>query len=325
MKLVEKCKVGIDLLAARSLGKRRPLIVGWSLTKRCNLQCRYCSVWSKEHPELPTEQVMKLITQMIAAGTRRISFTGGEPLMREDIGEIVSFCSRLGASVGMNSNGSLVADKMKDLKDLDVLKLSLDGPMEIHDYLRGAGTYAQVMEAVRVAKDHNLKVSFSCVISTQNLDHLEAMVRLAGELNTSVTFQPATPYLLGSDGNNVYSPKTDSYQQAIARLIELKMAKAPIGNSLPVLHHFQYWPQGRLIRCAGGMVSCRVEPDGRVYHCGRVLLKGLENDATKVGFKAAFESLKPLSCQQCWCAPRLEMNFIYQLNPRALLNIVNTV
>ncbi|MBN2056775.1 radical SAM protein [bacterium] len=324
MKLHQKLRVGITLAAARLLGRRVPLVVGWSLTKRCNLSCRYCGIWRKDHRELTTAQVADLIRQMASAGTRRISFTGGEPLMREDIGEIISHCRRHGITVGMNSNGLLVADRIDELTGLDLLKLSLDGPREVHDAVRGAGTFDGVMKAVAAARSRGIKVNFLSVVSTENAHRLRELVSIAEDCGCRMTFQPATPMELGGTAENPITPRVE-FVEVVRELIRMRAKHRAVATSLPVLHHFLTWPEGARITCAGGRVSCRVEPDGRVYHCGRVLVRGVTNDALAVGFRNAFLALPPMACVNCWCAPRLEMNFIYRLSPGAILNIVNSL
>lgn len=319
----KKILIGYKIIASKLFKAKIPLVVGWSLTKRCNLQCHYCGIWEKEHPELDTLEVMDLLKEMAQAGVKKVSFTGGEPLLRQDIGIILEQCKKLQLSTGMNTNGVLVTERIQEIASLDVLKISIDGPKPIQDRIRGEGTFDRIIEAVHSAKAQGIKVAFLSVISRENAHAINELLELAAQLKVYATFQPATPYLLGTKEPNPLATPDNELIHVIKRLIALKRSRSWIGNSLPVLKHYLSWPAGTSISCAGGWISCRVEPDGNVYHCGRVFVKREQSNARLHGFVNAFNSLPPIACQQCWCAPRLEMNFIYKLYPRALTNIMN--
>jgi len=130
------------LSSAASLGKARvfnrhlPLFVSWELTNRCNLKCRYCDVWKLNSEELPTDTVLSMVDELKNLGTKFISFTGGEPLLRKDIDEILSHCKTNGLYASLNSNGFELKDKPQTVKKFDFVIMSLDGQEAIHDYIR---------------------------------------------------------------------------------------------------------------------------------------------------------------------------------------------
>jgi len=95
--------------------KRFPLAVGWNITYRCNLQCKYCGWWENRASELNTKDIIGLIKELAFLGTKFISFSGGEPLLREDLGDIIDFCKMKGIYVSINSNGTLVKEKIKNI------------------------------------------------------------------------------------------------------------------------------------------------------------------------------------------------------------------
>ena len=79
------------IMKLRVLKKNTPIVVSWSLTNRCNSKCKYCSRWKQETAELNTKQIFSIIDELSKMGTRRIIYTGGEPLIREDIAEIINY------------------------------------------------------------------------------------------------------------------------------------------------------------------------------------------------------------------------------------------
>ncbi len=148
MKLKDKLFVINSLLMARVFKKKTPLIVSWAITTRCNKSCAYCDIWNIKVKELETAHVFSLISELSRLGTRIIHFTGGEPLLREDIGMIIDCCSERGILTSINSNGSLMKQRIKELKNLNLVGLSLDGPEDVHDSIRGKGSYGEVIAAL---------------------------------------------------------------------------------------------------------------------------------------------------------------------------------
>ena len=112
-----KTKIASLGIALKSsiLKKKTPLAVRLQLTDRCNLRCLYCDLWKNPRDELDTTKILNLLQELKVAGTKRISLSGGEPLLREDIGDIIEFAKKLDISVSMNSNGSLVKKKISEI------------------------------------------------------------------------------------------------------------------------------------------------------------------------------------------------------------------
>ncbi len=315
--------VARSLFMARVFKKNRPLFVSWAITNRCNGQCLYCRIWENSSQELPTAKCLSLIEEIASEGGKIINFTGGEPLLREDIGELVDFIHSKGLQATVNSNGSLFTEKVKELKNLSSLKLSLDGPQEIHDFIRGKGSFDKVMQAIDTAKTENLKFSLCTVLSRYNLAYIEQIIGLAKNLNTTVSFQPAIETYLGSREINEVFSDGRSYRQAINRLIKIKTKTKDsifIYNSESGLKHLYNWPDSNSrMSCAGGIIFCRIESDGSMRLCARSRQKNSGN--IEGGFRKAFNSLKPDSCGSCWCVGVIEANYLFSFNPDVLLNL----
>ena len=148
-----KALLGLSVLRYQVTGHRTPVAVAWLITGRCNLNCCYCK-WKDERQsgELDTAAVKRLIDQMKMAGVRLISFTGGEPLVRSDMGEIIRYVKSHGLVCKLNSNGMLVQQRLDDLRPLDLLQISVDGPPQVQDQLRGAGTAERASHAIHAAQ-----------------------------------------------------------------------------------------------------------------------------------------------------------------------------
>jgi len=319
MKIKDKVFMGYSILKCRLLKKRVPLAVGWSLTNLCNYGCKYCGIPKVKSKELTTEQIFSIIDELSELGTKIIQFTGGEPLLREDIGNIIKYAKKKNIYSSISSNGSLVPYKIKEIKDLDLLKLSLDGPAEIQDKVRQKNSYKDIMGAVKVAKENNIKFIFATLLSKYNLKCINFILETAKKFDCSVIFQPAERFLLGTNKINPAAPKKEAYKKVIEKLIYEKRRNELIGNSIVGLKHLLNWPDSKKILCAAGQIGCRIETNGNVNLCGR-LKDSKKLNCVEVGFKRAFNNLNKIFCIQCWCAAQVELSKIYSLNLNAILN-----
>ena len=89
------------VLQAKILRRRIPFAVSWALTYRCNAKCLYCRIQDIDLKELGIKEILSILDELAAMGTRWISFTGGEPLLRDDIGEIIDYIT---TSLNNNNN-----------------------------------------------------------------------------------------------------------------------------------------------------------------------------------------------------------------------------
>ncbi len=321
MKFGKLIQAGGGLLGAKLLKRKKPLIVGWSVTERCNRKCAYCSIWRRPDNDLSTPAVFSIVDTLAEAGTLRISFTGGEPLLRPDMGDIIRYVHEKGIETKMNSNGSLIKEKINDLDCLDMLTLSLEGPEAIHDAIRGRGSFAEVRQALRVARENGIKTGLATVLTSTNLESIDYILETARETSSRVVFQPATPLKLGGRTTNDLAPPVEPYRRVILRLIERKKAgDNTIGNSVTGLRHLYQWPEPTSMTCASGWISCRIEADGSVLYCSRESLSFSPGNCSRGPFQEAFGRLQPVVCNDCWCAARAELNLAFSLAPAALMN-----
>ncbi|MCX5667257.1 MAG: radical SAM protein [Candidatus Omnitrophica bacterium] len=320
-KLKLMSKAFLTLIKARCAGIGAPLVVGWAITNRCNRRCAYCSLWEKDEDELSTAQVFSIIDTLSSLGNMMISFTGGEPLVREDMGSIISYAHDKGIKVKLNSNGALVKKRIIGLKGLDLLTLSLDGPEVEHDAIRGKGSYREVMEAASIARENDIRVNFAAVLTGLNLGSVDFILEKAARIGGTAIFQPASLTLLGSDSANPMAPPVDGYRAAIKGLIDKKNKGARnIASSPSALRHLYSWPDPVPIRCAGGAISCRIEPNGDVVYCSRTEISFKPMNCVRDGFREAFRNLRPVTCDKCWCAARVDLNLIFKGDLQAILN-----
>lgn len=323
-------KVIKKILEAKFLKKRSPLFVSWLLTNRCNSKCKYCRHWEFKGEEIKTEEVLKIIPVLAEMGTCKINFTGGEPLLREDFAEIIKRTNKEQIRIIVSSNGILVPDKVNILKNIDFLSLSLDGPEEIHNSLRGKDSYKAVLRAAEVARNKGIKVVFSTVITDVNINYLTHVLNVAHRFNSRVFFS-LIEFNYYADSENVKNliPDIRSYRFSIENLIKEKWkGNNNIANSLSALYYFRNWPISKIsLRCKmADLILCYIQPDGNIYSCAEFVNKEKPRNCIQEGFKNAFLNMTRKSlCKPCWCGDRIELKSIFSFNIDSIFNMAGFI
>lgn len=320
MKLLNKVPFIYAILKAKVFGKRTPLMVSWEITRRCNSRCQYCSIWSNAIHEQTTSQVLSIIQELSRLGTQMIHFTGGEPLLREDIGTILDYCKSKNILTSMSSNGSLVPQQLDKIMTVYLLKISLDGPEKVHDCIRGQGAYRKAIEAIAAARSRGIKVSLLTVLSRTNLETIDFLLEKAREFDAHLFFQPATELLLGSATKNQVVPDVSKYKLVIKELMRRKKETKYIANSLSGLKFLSKWPDIPSIRCLVSLVSCRIQGDMRVTICYRNQAYSATIDEQHPSLGDAFLRLPFVHCNWCCCASTVELNCLLSLKLDTILN-----
>ena len=296
-----------SFLKAKFFGVANPVIASWRVTNRCNQSCLNCRLWAREIIEPETPEMLLMIDKLFTEGIRFLVFTGGEPLLREDIERIINYSAQKGIQITLNTNGRLLRARKECLKYLTRLHLSLDGPEEINDYLRGQGSFRHTIEAIMLAKSREVPIFFTTVLSKYNLKHIDFLLSFAEKNKIKVGFQPASLNYLGSEENNPLSPLTKEYKDAIFYLIKCKNRGNPqIINSISGLKYMYHFPAERKISCMAGKLMLRIESNGQVYSCGWGIRKNSHPD----------------TCNFCWKYEAIELNLIGALKPDPVLNAV---
>jgi radical SAM protein with 4Fe4S-binding SPASM domain len=169
-------------------------VVFWNLTDQCNLSCTHC--YSKSGPgretlgELTTPEAIQVIDDLAGMGVPLILFTGGEPLMREDIWDLARHAKSRGLKMALSTNGTLitpeVAVRIKEC-GIEYAGISLDGARAgTHDRFRNSpGAFEQTLAAFPACKDAGLRCGVRVTLTKENCGELEALVDLALSLGAS--------------------------------------------------------------------------------------------------------------------------------------------
>ena len=179
---------------------RRPLVLVWEVTQACGLACRHCRADARpqRHPdELTTAEGKRLLADATEFGDGQvIVLSGGDPLARDDLTELVAHGDELGHRMTITPSGtrSLTPDRVRDLADAGVARiaLSLDGSTRArHDAFRGEESYEDTVRAARAARDAGVPLQINTTVCADTVEDLPAIrdrVRDLGAVLWSVFF-----------------------------------------------------------------------------------------------------------------------------------------
>ncbi|KON89461.1 Fe-S oxidoreductase [Sporosarcina globispora] len=168
-----------------------PFIVIWELTRACQLKCLHCRAeaqYRRDPRELSFEEGKSLIDQIKGMNNPMLVFTGGDPLMRQDVFDIAEYAVKKGVRVSMTPSATpnVTKEAIEKAKEVGLARwaFSLDGPnAEIHDHFRGtSGSFDLTIERIKYLHELEIPVQINTVISRYNIDFLEEMAKVVEEL-----------------------------------------------------------------------------------------------------------------------------------------------
>lgn len=255
--------------------------ISWNTTKRCNLYCKHCYRESSPNElvndELSTEEGKKLLQEMYKAGFRIIVFSGGEPMLREDIFKLIKYAKSLGMIPLLGSNGTLITQsKARKLKDsgLKAAAISIDSLQgSKHNEFRGSdNAFEKALEGIKMCIDAGIKVQLNCTVTKNNLEEIDSIIEYASYLGIS-SIHMLFLVEVGRGKNIGYtSLNKEEYKNAINAIIDknldvdisTKPTCAPQYKVEALLKGIES-PGGR--GCIAGISYCSILPNGDVHIC----------------------------------------------------------
>jgi len=168
---------------------KKPVVV-WNMTQRCNLKCVHCyahAVDPSSHTDpISTDKAKEIIDDLAQFGAPVMLFSGGEPLVREDLVELAKYATGQGMRAVISTNGTLITkNKARELKEvgLSYVGISLDGAEAVHDKFRGVkGSYRQALKGVENCQAEGLKVGLRFTINKRNAQEIPHLFDLIEQL-----------------------------------------------------------------------------------------------------------------------------------------------
>jgi radical SAM family uncharacterized protein len=305
-------------LFSNLLGVRVPLFCGHKLTYNCNLKCKMCPFWKRSSQDLSIEKEKAILRQIYDSGVCGIAFEGGEPLLREDLVEILAYSRSLPLHTSLITNGTLLKSRIDEIAPYinGVVYVSLDGLEKTHDSIRGVnGSFKKAVQGINSASQ-KVPVTINTTIMSENLHEIEDMVELAKELGIRISVAVAHDYFTA----DASAPVGHEIRKIARKLAELKKNGRPIVNSIGYL---QVLAKQKNWKCKPWALV-NVDPKGNLVLPCYVRNEYLTTTSVfETGIKTAisgFDWKETQNCVKCSLHCYVEPSLVLSWDFRAYLN-----
>jgi AdoMet-dependent heme synthase len=170
--------------------------IQWHLTERCNLRCSHCYQSGNRTDELSLSEIREVtadVSDMLEAWSEMydiafspsFNITGGEPFLRQDLFDVLDYLGGQGFELYLLTNGTLIDREKAARLAMTCVKgvqVSIEGPEQIHDGIRGEGSFASSLRGISLLLDAGITVTLNATLSEINADHFSEMVSLASSI-----------------------------------------------------------------------------------------------------------------------------------------------
>ena len=297
-------------------GLRAPVNVTWEMTFKCNLKCVHClsDSGTPNKEEFGSDDCFRLIDQLTDLKVFQVNIGGGEPFIRDDFMDILSYAHKKGLVTCVSTNGTFIdndiAQRLAKLKML-YLQVSLDGVnAEVNDRIRGKGTYKRILEAISCLASNKVPFSINTVLTRLNYSQLDPLRGLAKEYGAELRVSRFRPSGRGKSNRKELVPDKDQLEAFAEWLGQHDLVRT--GDSFFCLTSEKRRRNG-LDMCGAAKMTCCISPTGNVYPCAF-----LQEEPFKVGnvramsFKEmwdnsiVFNQLRNLNVETCKTCTRFE-------------------
>jgi MoaA/NifB/PqqE/SkfB family radical SAM enzyme len=285
--------------------RRRPVLVHFEVTLRCNAHCGFCDYWKTDSSARATElksyaDAARYFNPML------VTWTGGEPTMRRDLEALVAEVDRTIRLkyVTLITHGAMLSvERAQSLWDAGInqLNISLDYLDERHDAARGIpGLAAKILAAIPAMRARGIdNIRFNTVIKNDNLDQILPIVHAARELGIGVNFSVYTDAKNGNRDLLVGNDDLARLDEVTSELLAYKRGRrGVITNSDYYLEQLPRYVRGELTEpCRSGIRTIHIDPTGHVKRC--------PDFPTDFHWRD-YRGYEPIKCNACYYACRGE-------------------
>ncbi len=253
-----------------------PFRVDLALTYRCNNNCIHCySLSPLERPELNTDEWKHIIQRFHELGVPQVTFTGGEPTLREDLVELVAEAQRLGMVSGIVTNGRLLSEELVGKlvgAGLDFVQVTLESSdPEVHDSITQVrGSWIETVKGIKNVLDHDVYVSVNATLLRKNYPTIESLVKFVAELGVNGFSLNRLIYSGRGKGLVGLEPPFEDIKRLLAEVKELTTELDLDFRWYGVTRYCDLDPMEEGLGpkfCSACSITLAVEPDGSVIPC----------------------------------------------------------
>jgi MoaA/NifB/PqqE/SkfB family radical SAM enzyme len=162
------------------IGRSQAFLVILLVTNRCNLRCSYCPETQEQRKvDIPLKYMFKILDRLDAESVPAISLSGGEPLLHPGFDKIAKYASSKGFIVNLNTNGTMLADYIQSITQLDYIRISLDGDEKRHDSVcKVKGTFKRVIHNIHALSSVKKrgKIGLNIVVNDKNISSVRNLI-----------------------------------------------------------------------------------------------------------------------------------------------------
>lgn len=252
-----------------------PNQISWLITNQCNLRCSHCGNTSraKLDNELSKEECFRFIDECAHLKVFILNISGGEPFMRKDWFEILSYARKKDIEIGITTNGTLIteeiAKKIKELEPFNV-HISLDGIGKVHDEFRNKkGVYDSVLKTIELFRKHKIPFGLTTSITKKNFSDLDNVKDFIKENRiNSWNLYYALPVGCLKQADSV-SP--EEFYRFAKKIVQFKEELKDITN-ISVGDSMGYFGSLKVrdyvwTGCGAGICGCAMDAEGNIKGC----------------------------------------------------------
>lgn len=238
-------------------------LVVLEVTGKCNLSCNYC--YRGEEASINLHDSSRLLRQLADVKPYLINLSGGEPLLFDDLFTLAGDLKKICKILLLTTNGTLIQQfPKKNFQIFDHIQISLDGDKQIHECMRGVGTFEIVVNSAKYLYG-NVPLSFLCTVSSANYQHMNTIVQIAKEVG-------AVPKIGRMCGFGHGNPSPLSAPSTWKRILETAVHNHVL-NDDPLNFWFNEKKKSSLRSdkivggCTAGIAGVAISPELDVYPC----------------------------------------------------------
>ncbi|WP_339134754.1 MAG: radical SAM protein [Candidatus Electrothrix sp. GW3-4] len=283
----------IDRYLARAAGARIPISASFELTHRCNFRCVHCylgdqkGIWQYRHKELNTEAIIRLLDEMVEAGTLFLTLTGGDPMLRDDFLTVYEYAVRSGLLVSVYCNGTSLSDSIVRLftryppRAVDVTLYGANAKT-FESITQKVGSFTLCLNGIKRLVGEKIRLRLKAIVMTLNHQELSAMWEMAEKLGVPFRHDSSIIPVLPNEDNhagctNMNDGTGRDRPQDILRFrlpyeeaVEADFAIDKVRNELQKLITARSDVgsfRDKLYYCGAGRSSYHVTPYGKMQPC----------------------------------------------------------
>lgn len=283
---------------------QKPFCVSFEITHNCNAKCTHCHLGGHVDEQRASPERLGQICRELNPLIAQLS--GGEPLLRKDVEDIVRAFRRPNRApyIDITTNGFLLTREKYDTllhAGIDQFGISLDYPDDRHDTFRGIpGLFHRIETLIEGLNGENDKaITLLCVIQRDNFRDLIRMVELANDWNVKINFSTYT-WLRTDDKTYLLAPQEiEEFRQIVTRLMELREKYQNIFTSRYVFDMMiKFFENHSTPNCRTGVKFFNVNPNGTISPCGLII----KNYGSQKELREKFSCTN--SCTYCYTSIR---------------------